>query len=99
MDSVVGLLREQGTTLDYPYSSQIKGLSKAAKSLVALRELRIQSNGRPFRVLYAFDPRRCAILLLGGDKTGNNRWYEVYVPIAVTLYREHLEQLAVEGEI
>jgi hypothetical protein len=33
-------------------------------------------------VLYAFDPRRCAILLLGGDKTGHPRGYEEYVPVA-----------------
>ena len=37
---------------------------------------------RKYRVLYAFDPRRCAILLLGGDKTGHPRGYEEYVPVA-----------------
>jgi hypothetical protein len=42
-----------------------------------MRELRIQVAARPYRVLYAFDPRRTAILLLGGDKTGDERWYEV----------------------
>jgi hypothetical protein len=41
-----------------------------------MKELRIQHSGRPYRVLFAFDPRRCAILLIGGDKTGNDRWYE-----------------------
>ena len=41
-----------------------------------MRELRIQHAGRPYRTLYAFDPRRMAILLIGGDKTGNNRWYD-----------------------
>jgi len=58
-----------------------------------MRELRIQHAGRPYRVLYAFDPRRNARLLIGGDKTGNNRWYEIFVPIADRLYREHLEGL------
>jgi hypothetical protein len=58
-----------------------------------MRELRIQHQGRPIRVLYAFDPNRAAILLLGGDKTGNNRWYKVNVPIADRLYDEHLEEL------
>jgi hypothetical protein len=42
-----------------------------------MRELRVQHQGRPYRVLYAFDPRRAAILLIGGDKTGNDRWYEI----------------------
>ena len=62
-----------------------------------MRELRVQHQGRPYRVLYAFDPRRAAILLLGGDKTGDNRWYEVHVPKADTLYDEHLRQLEQEG--
>jgi hypothetical protein len=58
-----------------------------------MRELRIQIQGSPFRVLYAFDPKRAAILLLGGDKTGDGRWYEVNVPIADRLYDEHLREL------
>jgi hypothetical protein len=62
-----------------------------------LRELRIQYEGRPYRVLYAFDPRRAAILLLGGDKTGNDRWYEQHVPIADRLYDEYLRELEREG--
>ena len=61
-----------------------------------MRELRIQIDGRPFRVLYAFDPRRTAILLIGGDKTGDARWYEVNVPIADRLYDAHLKGLKEE---
>lgn len=53
----------------------------------------------PYRVLYAFDPRRCAILLLGGDKTGDDRWYTVHVPIADKLYDAHIETLSKEGQI
>ena len=64
-----------------------------------MRELRIQHAGRPYRVLYAFDPRRTAILLLGGDKTGDDRWYDTYVPLADDLYDEHLIQLQREGLI
>ncbi|MDF5977534.1 type II toxin-antitoxin system RelE/ParE family toxin [Pseudomonas aeruginosa] len=52
-----------------------------------------------FRTLYAFDPRRSAILLIGGDKTGDDRWYELNVPIADRLYDEHLHQLREEGLI
>ena len=53
----------------------------------------------PYRVLYAFDPRRTAILLIGGNKTGNDRWYEEYIPQADRLYDEHLRQLREEGWI
>ena len=48
-------------------------------------------------MLYAFDPRRSAILLIGGDKTGDGRWYEVHVPIADRLYDEHLDELRKDG--
>jgi hypothetical protein len=90
----VYLLEERGPSLGFPHSSGISG-SKHSH----MRELRTQHNGRPFRTLYAFDPRRNAILLIGGDKTGNNRWYETYVIIADKLYDQHLEQLVSEGLI
>jgi hypothetical protein len=61
-----------------------------------MRELRAQVGGDPLRILYAFDPRRAAILLLGGDKTGDERWYQVNVPIADRLFAEHLK--AIEKE-
>ena len=48
-------------------------------------------------MLYAFDPRRAAILVLGGDKTGHDRWYEEHVQIADTLYDEYLRDLEREG--
>ena len=51
------------------------------------------------RTLYAFDPRRMAILLLGGDKTGDDRWYDTNIPISDRFYDEHLEQLRKEGLI
>lgn len=53
----------------------------------------------PLRVFYAFDPRRTSILLIGGDKSGNDRFYEEYVPIADALYDQHLEELKREGLI
>ena len=92
LDAVVGLLETHGPTLDYPYSSKING-SKHSH----MRELRVQHRGRPYRVLYAFDPRRAAILLIGGDKTGNDDWYGEYVPKADALYDAHLETLELEG--
>ncbi|MDY0300220.1 MAG: type II toxin-antitoxin system RelE/ParE family toxin [Trichlorobacter sp.] len=90
----VRLLEELGPNLGFPHSSGING-SKHNQ----MRELRTQHEGRPYRTLYAFDPRRCAILLIGGDKTGNNRWYETSIPAADRLYDEHLQQLKKEGLI
>lgn len=58
-----------------------------------MRELRIQHQGKPYRALYAFDPLRVGILLIGGDKTGNERWYEEHIPIADRLYDEHVDQI------
>ena len=58
-----------------------------------MKELRIQHAGRPYRVLYAFDPRRTALLLIGGDKTGNDRWYQEFVPLADKLFDRRLAQL------
>ena len=92
--SRVELLMEHGPNLPYPYSSDIRG-SRYGR----MRELRAQRVGRAIRVLYAFDPRRTSILLIGGDKTGNDRFYQEYVPIADDLYDEHLEELRKEGLI
>ena len=92
IDSSVRLLIDRGPDLPFPHSSSIKS-SKHSN----MRELRVQRGGRPYRILYAFDPRRSAILLLGGDKTGNDRWYEEHVPIADRLYDEHVAQLKREG--
>ncbi len=62
-----------------------------------MRELRVQSGGRPIRAFYAFDPRRTAILLIGGDKTGDDRFYVKYVPVADRLYDTYLDELKREG--
>ena len=94
VNASVRLLEERGPSLGFPHSSGING-SKHGH----MRELRTQHDGRPFRTLYAFDPRRSAILLIGGDKTGDGRWYDVNVPIADGLYDEHLDQLRKEGLI
>jgi hypothetical protein len=64
-----------------------------------MRELRVQSGGRPLRVFYAFDPRRSAILLIGGDKTGDGRFYERMVPIADELYDVYIAEIRKEGLI
>ena len=53
----------------------------------------------PFGSSTPFDPRRTSILLIGGDKTSNDRFYDEYVPVADSLYDEHLEELRREGLI
>jgi hypothetical protein len=94
VDAMVEVLEERGPMLPFPYSSGVNG-SKYRH----MRELRIQHKGRPYRILYAFDPLRVAILLLGGDKTGDKRWYDKNVPVADRLYGEHITELKNKGEI
>ncbi|MBI4544390.1 MAG: type II toxin-antitoxin system RelE/ParE family toxin [Gemmatimonadetes bacterium] len=94
VDRIVRLLEELGPQLPYPYSSGVAGSRHPA-----MRELRIQHAGEPYRVLYAFDPHRTAILLVGGRKTGQDRWYDSIVPRADRLYDEHLEELRGAGLI
>src|ERR1035438_2648923 len=78
----------------FPHSSKV-GSSRYPQ----MRELRTQSAGRPLRALYAFNPLRSAILLIGGEKTGDDRWYEKFVPLADRLFEEHLVELKKEGRI
>ncbi|WP_137174786.1 type II toxin-antitoxin system RelE/ParE family toxin [Massilia sp. HP4] len=93
VDVSVRLLEERGPNLGFPHTSGIQGSRHSH-----MRELRVQHEGRPYRILYAFDPRRYAILLIGGDKTGDNRWYEVHVPLADRLYDTHIAFLKKEGQ-
>jgi hypothetical protein len=88
----VSLLRRFGPTLGRPHVDSV-----ASSKHGNMKELRVQHRGRPYRVLFAFDPRRAAILLIGGNKTGKGRWYKEFVPIADRLYDEHLETLRREG--
>lgn len=90
----VELLASLGPQLPFPHSSGIEGSRHGH-----MRELRVQSGGRPLRVFYAFDPRRAAILLIGGDKTGDDRFYEKFVPLADKLYDTYLDELRKEGLI
>jgi hypothetical protein len=88
IDPVIYLLEERGPALTRPHADTIKGSAYSN-----MRELRVQHQGRPIRILYAFDPRRSAYLIIGGDKTGNDRWYGEMIPIADTVYRKHIEEL------
>ena len=91
VDFTVSLLQQVGPMLRMPHSSGVEMARHAH-----MRELRIQHQGRPYRVLYAFDPRRTALLLIGGDKTGDNRWYVEQVPLADAIYDRHLRELESE---
>lgn len=92
--ATVTLLETRDVRLGFPHSSGIKGSRHSH-----MRELRVQSGGKPIRAFYAFDPVRSAILLIGGDKTGDDRFYEVLVPLADELYDLHLADLKKEGLI
>ena len=92
--ATVTLLETRDVRLGLHHSSGIKGSRHSH-----MRELRVQSGGKPIRVFYAFDPARSAILLIGGDKTGDGRFYEVFVPIADDLYDQHLTELKKENSI
>src|ERR1019366_939325 len=85
VSAVVDLLELFGATLGFPHSSALVGSKK-------LRELRIQHHGEPYRVLYAFDPSRNAILLMGGNKTGKDRWYERNIPLAEEIFGDYLQE-------
>ena len=91
IDDAIAALIEHGPALGRPYVDRIKGSRHSN-----MKELRISS----MRILFAFDPRRMAILLIGGDKRDRwNAWYAEMIPIADHLYDEHLEALRKEGEI
>ena len=81
MERAILLLEERGPHLPFPYSSKVNGSRHSA-----LRELRVQHQGHPDR----------ALLLLGGDKTGEDRWYEKNVPLADQLYENYLTEIEEE---
>jgi hypothetical protein len=84
----VELLRAAGLQLGFPHSSAIKGAN------VALRELRAHSGSTMLRILYAFDRERDAVLLIGGDKSGDGRFYERMIPLAERIFAEYLQERA-----
>jgi hypothetical protein len=92
LDASVQLLIAKGPSLGRPHVDTLKGSRHAN-----MKELRTQHRGRPLRTFFAFDPRRAAILLIGGDKTGDARFYDRMIPLADDLYDQHLEELNREG--
>ena len=88
VNAKVILLQKLGPGLPRPHADLVHGSRHPN-----MKELRIQHSGQPYRVLFAFDPRRCAILLIGGDKKGKDRWYDECVPVADALFDRHLAAL------
>ena len=82
---VVRLLQEYGPQLRRPYADTLEGTS-----LSNLKELRVQHRGEPYRILFAFDPKREALLLIGGNKAGDKRWYKRMIPLAEAIFEQHL---------
>lgn len=81
------LLQEFGPTLGRPHVDTLYD-----SKLTNLKELRVQFRGQPIRILFVFDPKRKAVLLLGGNKKGDDRWYKRNIPLAEKRYAMYLEQ-------
>jgi hypothetical protein len=88
VEEAVDVLGQIGPTLGRPQVDTLKG-----SSVANLKELRVTHAGRPLRVFFAFDPRRTAVLLIGGDKTGKKRFYDEMIPKAEAIYTQHLREL------
>ncbi|MBX9723620.1 MAG: type II toxin-antitoxin system RelE/ParE family toxin [Candidatus Obscuribacterales bacterium] len=87
------VLKKFGPTLGRPRVDTLK-----SSKLANLKELRFFFKGAPIRILFAFDPKKQGVIMLGGDKTGDNRWYQRNIPIAEKLYAAHLEKQRKEDE-
>ena len=87
IEQAVDQLAAEGPSLGRPLVDRIKG-----SKFHNMKELRPASTGgTEIRILFAFDPRRAAIFLVAGDKSGNwEGWYREAVPLADDRYEEHL---------
>ena len=87
----VDMLEEYGPALGRPYADTLRG-----SRYQNMKELRVQHQGKPYRILFAFDPRRSAYLILGGDKTGDADWYLDAIRRADAIYALHLGEIEKE---
>ena len=88
---LVGLykLQEFGPMLGRPDVDTLTGTKKFKN----LKELRVQHKGKPYRIFFAFDPLRQAVMLCGGNKTGDKRFYDVMIPLAEKEFASYLTKL------
>lgn len=84
----IELLRKYGPVLGRPYVDHVKGSGHSN-----MKELRDHCRGMLLRVFFVFDPARKAVLLIGGDKRGEKRFYERMVPVADSIYDRHLRRM------
>jgi hypothetical protein len=89
----VDMLEEYGPALGRPYADTLRG-----SRYPNMKELRVQHQGKPYRILFAFDPRRNAYLILGGDKTGGANWYVDAIRRAEAIYALHLKEIEQEDD-
>lgn len=92
VQAMVNILEIKGPNLGRPHADTIKG----TKRVKNLKELVIQHVGKPYRVFYAFDPKRRAVLLCGGRKDGSKDklFYRKMIPLAEAEFTEHLKNEA-----
>lgn len=91
----LALLEDEGPALGTPYVGKIKGSIHDPQ----MKAIRCSSGGRHLRVLFMFDPHRRAILLYGGDKTGQfTTWYRTAIREADSAYTEYLKHHTEEDE-
>ncbi len=86
------LLAEWGPYPRFPHSDWINQSRHRH-----MREIRIRSGGSAFRLLYAFDPRRVSILIVGGEKGCKSQQYRHHIALADRTYDVHLQALASEA--
>lgn len=86
--AAIKLLEFSGPSLGRPYVDTLH----QSRDVRNLKELRIQHQGRPYRVFFAFDPRRRAVLLCGADKTGDSRFYRRMIPLAERVFLQYLKE-------
>ena len=91
--AVLTVLAESGPKLGRPRVDTLEN-----STFKNMKELRVQYQGEPWRILFAFDPKRQAVLLVGGNKVGNKRWYKENIPIADKRYQKYLEILEEENQ-
>jgi hypothetical protein len=84
------LLEQFGPTLGRPWADTLKG-----SNYPNMKELRFRVGSGVWRVAFAFDPERQAIVLVAGDKAGQDqkRFYKMLIKLADKRYKDHLETL------
>jgi len=87
--AAIMVLEHVGPVLGRPYVDSLK----MTKKIKNLKELRVQHRGKFFRIFFAFDILRQAVMLCGGDKTGDKHFYKTMIPIAENEFLAYLQTL------